>query len=579
MMKKITFLLIGLFLIVVKVQGSKKVDANNISDIVNYLNTELEINNLENELQLIYTAHSLMAHHYTFQVMHHQVPVWGWKVKINIANNGSLLSVAKNIGKMQELNSLPKIKDAINIVTIKNDFCKSTLQSIYYKQNESWIEALLHRKSDVGIDSLWITNNNNEVIVIYDCAMYLKKDTIISTNIFLPDPITTSKKYYGIPYINASDSNSTWLSNARIQKNILATYNSDSQKIFLENKFVKMVDFNLPFIAIASQIKDTFNFERNETGFEDCNAFFHITNFHNYISYLGFSQLMNQQIIVDAHGQNGADNSLFSSAGVNPILDFGTGGVNDAEDADVIIHEYSHGISWSANDNLVIDAERVSLDEGIADYFATSYSKAVDTFRWAEMFTWDGHNQFWDGRTASTTAKYSKPFILQKYKGGEVWNAAMMKIWDAIGREATDKIMLQALFSFTDVTTFTEAAAYVLQADSLINNSNNKNVICNAFISKGIEPDWGCTITKPIDAFLVYNQKEFANNVGNLQIQFPISQQIEIVVYNMQGQIVLLKNYNNKDQISISPITFKSGVYLLKLIIDNKQFQSTILHL
>jgi zinc metalloprotease ZmpB len=579
MMKKITFLLIGLFLIVVKVQGSKKVDANNISDIVNYLNTELEINNLENELQLIYTAHSLMAHHYTFQVMHHKVPVWGWKVKINIAKNGSLLSVAKNIGKMQELNSLPKIKDAINIITIKNDFCKSTLQSIYYKQNESWIEALLHRKSDVGIDSLWITNNNNEVIVIYDCAMYLKKDTIISTNIFLPDPITTSKKYYGIPYINASDSNSTWLSNARIQKNILATYNSDSQKIFLENKFVKMVDFNLPFIAIASQIKDTFNFERNETGFEDCNAFFHITNFHNYISYLGFSQLMNQQIIVDAHGQNGADNSLFSSAGVNPILDFGTGGVNDAEDADVIIHEYSHGISWSANDNLVIDAERVSLDEGIADYFATSYSKAVDTFRWAEMFTWDGHNQFWDGRTASTTAKYSKPFILQKYKGGEVWNAAMMKIWDAIGREATDKIMLQALFSFTDVTTFTEAAAYVLQADSLINNSNNKNVICNAFISKGIEPDWGCTITKPIDAFLVYNQKEFANNVGNLQIQFPISQQIEIVVYNMQGQIVLLKNYNNKDQISISPITFKSGVYLLKLIIDNKQFQSTILHL
>ncbi|MEZ4916786.1 MAG: hypothetical protein R2836_07345 [Chitinophagales bacterium] len=53
------------------------------------------------------------------------------------------------------------------------------------------------------------------------------------------------------------------------------------------------------------------------------------------------------QISVDTHGNNGADNSFFSPA--TPLrLIFGEGGVDDAEDADVIIHEYGHAISHFA---------------------------------------------------------------------------------------------------------------------------------------------------------------------------------------------------------------------------------------
>ena len=53
----------------------------------------------------------------------------------------------------------------------------------------------------------------------------------------------------------------------------------------------------------------------------------------------------------DPHGFDGADNSQFSSAGEN--LTFGQGGVDDAQDADVIIHELGHGIhDFITNGNL-----------------------------------------------------------------------------------------------------------------------------------------------------------------------------------------------------------------------------------
>lgn len=44
----------------------------------------------------------------------------------------------------------------------------------------------------------------------------------------------------------------------------------------------------------------------------------------------------------DPHANNGGDNSYYDS--LTQQLAFGEGGVDDAEDADVVIHELTHGL-------------------------------------------------------------------------------------------------------------------------------------------------------------------------------------------------------------------------------------------
>jgi len=88
---------------------------------------------------------------------------------------------------------------------------------------------------------------------------------------------------------------------------------------------------------------------------------------------------------------DGDDNSYYS----NGRLVFGEGGVDDAEDADVVLHELGHGLhDWLTNGSL---SQVQGLSEGCGDYWAQSYSRSLGqwplsapAYNW--MFSWDGHN-------------------------------------------------------------------------------------------------------------------------------------------------------------------------------------------
>ena len=76
--------------------------------------------------------------------------------------------------------------------------------------------------------------------------------------------------------------------------------------------------------------------------------------------------MLDTLVVADSHGTM-ADNSYFA----NPSsLYLGTGGVDDAEDADVIVHEYTHFLSWNANQSNGSNAtlERQAIDEGLCQF-------------------------------------------------------------------------------------------------------------------------------------------------------------------------------------------------------------------
>ena len=167
----------------------------------------------------------------------------------------------------------------------------------------------------------------------------------------------------------------------------------------------------------------------------------------------------------DPHGFNGADNSHYLSGPEQ--LAFGEGGVDDDEDADVIVHELGHGIhDWVTNNGL---SQEEGLSEGLGDYFAASYSRSFghwppgsQQYNW--VFSWDGHNPFWSGRITNYGAHYPDGLTGQIHTDGQIISTSLMRIWDGIGRQQTDRVVLVGLGMTNSGTNQEDAAQAMMQA-------------------------------------------------------------------------------------------------------------------
>lgn len=517
--------------------------------------------------------------HYTFDVLYNQYPIYTSYIKVNTDNKNNILSIANGLGNTA-------ILDAVTIAWMRSQWERTKLTTSHWPQGEEIknqyyaIYALENIVHLVQVQEAWsktydktkLINLADEVIGEWDHTRKLGIDTFVNINIFNPDPLTFLLQNYGAPYIDNNDQDQSWMSTAYIPVNVDAVYDTQVNLFFLENDYIKMSDIQSPTNVVPSSLNNNFYFNRSEDGFEDGMVAYHITNMHNHLTTLGYDTLMDLQLEADAHGQFGADNSVFNRNGGAPTIIFGDGGVDDAEDADVIIHEYSHGISWSANKNTFFGTERPALDEGIADYFATSYSRNLSNFRWEDVFTWDGHNQFFGGRTATTMTNYSNPFSGNLYALGEVWNAAMQKIYTDLGRNTTDALMLETLHFLTDNTTLPLAARYMLQADTLLNGGMNTATICQHFASKNILASDCYPISvpetiSPSQFVQVFNSSAFSQGTAPVVFELDGMQKVNFQLFDMSGK--LLSNKSISHQLSLSPDAYTHGIYIARFTTQN----------
>ena len=93
---------------------------------------------------------------------------------------------------------------------------------------------------------------------------------------------------------------------------------------------------------------------RSDNAFEAVMAYFHIDRTRAYVDSLGLSQPLRskpQKVFANAITD---DNSFYSPSTHELVL--GTGGVDDGEDADVIVHEYGHSLQDQASPELAAQA-------------------------------------------------------------------------------------------------------------------------------------------------------------------------------------------------------------------------------
>ena len=310
-------------------------------------------------------------------------------------------------------------------------------------------------------------------------------DTTLMMAVFRPDPVSRLRLPYGGLLRDRNDSNSVLLVQAMDTVPVKALW--ENGRIHLRNNRFRMGEFSPPLRAPASfSTADSFLLSRNHPGFEEINAFFHLNHFRRYTDSLGFDSLATYPLSVDAHGMDGADQSAYSP--LQDVLAFGDGNVDDAEDAAVVVHEYGHVLSHSALPFGNAGVERRSIEEGFCDYLAGSYARSLSDYQWSSLFKWDGHNEFWSGRTLLSSKIYPDNLVGQIHRDGEIFSAALMQIELVAGRAVTHQLLLGSLGSFVPNLKMTQAAALILETDSLLFGGQHQAIADQAFRSRGIEP-------------------------------------------------------------------------------------------
>lgn len=125
------------------------------------------------------------------------------------------------------------------------------------------------------------------------------------------------------------------------------------------------------------------------------------------------------------------------------------------------------------------------MGEGYGDYFAASYSRMFSDYRWNFIFSWDGHNEFWAGRNANTNKHYPEDNSADYYSSSEIWSGALMDIFDAIGKENTDKIVLETLYGSFDNMSMPDAAQIILASEESIFGGLYYEEVYNALDARG----------------------------------------------------------------------------------------------
>ncbi len=229
---------------------------------------------------------------------------------------------------------------------------------------------------------------------------------------------------------------------------------------------------------------DWSNIKRESDKFEALMAYAHIDRTQVMIQALDLLSINAEPQNVVANGL--ADDNSFYQPSQDEIR-LGTGGVDDGEDGDVIVHEYGHAVQDAQNPAAYRGAGRQAgaQGEGFGDYLAGAYSTEMTGFD----LEWTPCVMEWDATSYDADTPSSPGICLRRADNpntwdeqiddcggreihciGEVWASALLDLRSTLGDDAeADSIMDTVVLASHEVTppdpTFQDASEALIAAD------------------------------------------------------------------------------------------------------------------
>jgi len=242
----------------------------------------------------------------------------------------------------------------------------------------------------------------------------------------------------------------------------------------------------------ARSSTNTFLYNRHDDRFEQVMAYYWVTEAQKYIQSLGFgtgtyppANKQSQRVRIN---QYGADNSFATDHPRNELR-FGKGGVDDAEDAEVILHEYGHAVHF-AQGFAFASEEAGAISEAFGDYLAADVTNIVaPTPDPACVADWDSVS-YTAGpvhclRRVDRNLHYPGDLNGEVHHDGLIWSRALWDIRSALGHIKADTIIINAQFGFAG-TTMTQLAQLTVAAAQTIYGPAEANAVTQAFQDRGI---------------------------------------------------------------------------------------------
>jgi Fungalysin metallopeptidase (M36) len=220
---------------------------------------------------------------------------------------------------------------------------------------------------------------------------------------------------------------------------------------------------------VAHSATNTYRFNRGDNRFEQTEAYYAATREQNFLQRLGFHDVnaSRQRILTDAFSD---DNSYFIAQGDQ--ISLGRGGVDDAEDPEVVWHEYGHAIQADQVLDFGTRSQGRAMGEGFGDYMAVTMSqptqpKGPSVPAAACIADWDA-TSYTSGpvhclRRTDTAKTY--PGDLDQadpHMGGEIWSRALWDMNRSMGRADATRVIIESQFWMYPPITMPAGAAIMV---------------------------------------------------------------------------------------------------------------------
>jgi hypothetical protein len=243
-------------------------------------------------------------------------------------------------------------------------------------------------------------------------------------------------------------------------------------------------------------VSEAAGYDRHDDRFEQVMAYFWINEAQEYLQGLGFGGELpgvNDRAQPVRLNQWGADNSYYTDKKTEIRL--GKGGVDDAEDAEVIVHEYGHAVHHAQVPGYGTSVEAGAIGEAFGDYLAVAVGEHA-----AARYGWERKADLacvadWDSVPYSGTphclrridgTKTYADRVGQVHADGQIWSRALFDIRQALGARAADRVIVNAQFGFAPDTGFADAAATTIATAEEMHGAKAAAAVRAAFHARQI---------------------------------------------------------------------------------------------
>ncbi len=321
--------------------------------------------------------------------------------------------------------------------------------------------------------------------------------------VFTPNPVAENGGYNGIGTTRKADHHDKDTAKLTSLRRAVTLFDLKSHQHCLNGKYVQ-ARLGKKAKPVCKRSLNWSGVTRSNDKFEALEAYSQIEQIASYYHALGFKGNSNfhpkqQLIVADAI----PDDNSFYSPGDRKIR-YGTGGVDDAEDGDVVVHEYGHSIQDAQVRGFGTNDQAGALGEGFGDYQSalnTALTPGLPDYASAEycVFDWDGTGGYGgpgvkpcgrlatgaDGTNTFTQAKQTCSLGHGREEVhclGEVWSHGLIDLMNnlplvsGVPPVAVDVIFSQ--FAYSKGETFTQAVDDLVAADQAVFSGTHIAGIC-----------------------------------------------------------------------------------------------------